>query len=70
MLALRERHEMPLENFRRENGGYCFSTKRLLQVVSDGTGSQSGSSVRKVEGEESPDESSNSEFCNVCCMES
>ena len=50
VLPLRERHVMPLENFRRKNIGYCFSIKRVLQLMSDGTGSQSNSSIRKVEG--------------------
>lgn len=50
VLALRGRHVMPLENFRRKNVGYCFSIKRMLRVMSDGTGLQSDSSVRKVEG--------------------
>lgn len=69
VLALRERHVMPLENFRRRNVGYCFSIKRMLQPMSDGTGSQSDSSVRKAEGGESPNENSSSRSCNVCCME-
>lgn len=69
VLTLRERHVMPLENFGRKTISYCFSIKRMLQVMSDGTGAQSDSTIRKVEGGKSPNENSTSWSCNVCCME-
>lgn len=60
VLALRAIHVMPLENFRRKNVGHCFTIKRMLQVMSDGTGSQRDSSERKVDGGKSPDENGSS----------